>query len=195
MTRVKPLAREDLAEFEQGLAMTESVMGFVPNSLLTMARVPGLLPNFQGLARTILGNELIDGGLTQMIALVTSVATGSRYCQAHTGHSAERAGVPAAKLAAIWEFETSDHFDAAERSALRVAFHAGQSPNAATDADFAELGEHYSDEQIAAIVAVCALFGYLNRWNDTMATTLEADPAAFGERALSGVGWEVGKHG
>jgi hypothetical protein len=42
--------------------------------------------------------------------------------------------------------------------------------------------------------AVCSLFGYLNRWNDTMATTLEDVPLATAERVLAGQGWEVGKH-
>ncbi len=195
MARVEPLAREDLVEFEEVFVIVESVMGFVPNSMFTMARVPGLLPSFQALAGTVLFNDVIDNGLKQMVAMAASAAAGCRYCQAHTGQKAERLGVPADKLAAIWEFETSEHFDPAERAALRLAFHAGQTPNAATDDDFTACREHYDDRQIAAIVAVIALFGYLNRWNDTMATSLEASPAAFGETTLAAAGWEAGKHG
>lgn len=36
------------------------------------------------------------------------------------------------------------------------------------------------------MVAAIALFGYLNRWNDTMATTLEPLAAEVAERARSG---------
>ena len=54
--------------------------------------------------------------------------------------------------------------------------------------------EHWSDDQAAAIVAVIAMFGFLNRWNDTMATTLEPEPIEFAERVLAGGGWEPGKH-
>ena len=102
--------------------------------------------------------------------MMTSAGSGCRYCQAHTSSNASRFGISEEKLAAIWEFETSDHFDDAERAALRVAFGAGQSPNQVSDDDFAALKQHYNDDQATAIVSVIAMFGFLNRWNDTMAT-------------------------
>jgi hypothetical protein len=43
-------------------------------------------------------------------------------------------------------------------------------------------------------VAVIALFGFLNRFNDTMATELESSPIAAGTRFLAEHGWSVGKH-
>jgi hypothetical protein len=66
-------------------------------------------------------------------------------------------------------------------------------PNAVTDADFAELKKHYTEAQIVDIVAVIALFGFLNRFNDTMATELEASPIEAGKRYLAERGWTVGK--
>ncbi|MEM7340086.1 MAG: carboxymuconolactone decarboxylase family protein [Actinomycetota bacterium] len=194
MARIEPLPREAVAEHEDRLALVEQMMGFVPNSMFTMARVPGLLPAFQGLAATVLWNDVIPNDLKQMIALMASAGGGCRYCQAHTGHTAERLGVPEPKLAEIWSFETSDHFSDAERTALRLAFHAGQVPNAATDEDFDAVRQHWTDDQAAAIVAVISLFGYLNRWNDTMATTLEEAPTRFGEHTLAASGWDAGKH-
>ena len=194
MARIDPLPREALAEFEDRLAFVEASMGFVPNSMHTMARVPGLLDGFMALGGAVLANDLVPGDLKQMIAMITSAAAGCRYCQAHTGHTAHRQGVPEHKLEAIWQFETSEHFSEAERAALRLAFHAGQVPNAATDDDFAAVKQHFTDEQVTAIVAVISFFGFLNRWNDTMATTLEDQPGAFGERVLSSNGWERGKH-
>jgi len=194
MARIEPLPREALSDHEDRLAFVETVMGFVPNSMFTMARVPGLLEGFQGLGQAVLGNELLPHDLKQLVALVTSVAGGCRYCQAHTGHTAERMGVAHEKLESVWSFETSDHFTEAERAALRVALHAGQVPNAVTDEDFAALRQHWDDDQATAIVAVIAMFGFLNRWNDTMATTLEGLPSEFGEQTLTDHGWEVGKH-
>jgi hypothetical protein len=41
---------------------------------------------------------------------------------------------------------------------------------------------------------VIALFGFLNRFNDTMATELESSPIAAGQRFLAARGWTVGKH-
>ena len=45
------------------------------------------------------------------------------------------------------------------------------------------------------IVASVALFGYLNRWNDTMATTLEPLANERAETLLGEQGWIAGKHG
>lgn len=194
MARVEPLDRDDLAAHAGYFEMVEAVMGFVPNSMYTMARVPGLLEAFGGLGRVALGNEVIPNDLKQMVAMMASIAGGCQYCQAHTGHTAERNGVAPEKLAAMWEFESSDFFDAAERAALRLAFHAGQVPNATTDDDFVDLRRHFDDQQITAIVAVISFFGYLNRWNDTMATTLESSPTAFGRHVLGSRGWKAGKH-
>ena len=39
-----------------------------------------------------------------------------------------------------------------------------------------------------------ALFGWLNRWNDTMATDLEDEALVFGREHLAARGWDPGKH-
>jgi hypothetical protein len=55
-------------------------------------------------------------------------------------------------------------------------------------------GRHWNDDEIVEILGVVALFGYLNRWNDSMATTLEDIGISAGERNLTGMGWGIGKH-
>ena len=55
--------------------------------------------------------------------------------------------------------------------------------------------QHFNEGEIVEIVAAISLFGYLNRWNDTMATELEAPAAEVAERAIGAVGWDTGKHG
>jgi alkylhydroperoxidase family enzyme len=94
----------------------------------------------------------------------------------------------------VWSYETSELFRDAERAALRLAHHAALVPNQATDEDFAELRHHFDDGEIVEIVAMIALFGFLNRWNDTMATELEEHPFTLASEVLGGVGWEPGKH-
>ena len=101
--------------------------------------------------------------------------------------------VPDEKIAAIWEFESSPLYDAAERAALRFARDASLVPNTVTPAHFEELRRHWDDGQIVELLSVVALFGFLNRWNDTMATDLEEIPAAFASATL-GPSWEPGKH-
>ncbi len=194
MSRIDPLPREDLADYEPFFAMVEESMGFVPTSMQVMAKIPSLFDAFSGLAGSITMMGKIDRGLGQLIANVASHSAGCRYCQAHTSAHAAHAGVDTDKVAQVWEFETSDLFSEAERVALRVARDAAQVPNGVTDESFAALGEHYDEEQIIQIVATISLFGFLNRWNDTMATTLESEPMSFAAEHLGPAGWEAGKH-
>ncbi len=195
MTRVPQLERAALPQLEAVFAMTESAMGFVPNSMLTMAHCPQLLQAFGAFAGTVLGpGGEVEPGLKQLLAFVVSNAAGCRYCQAHTSHTAQRRGVDPAKIAAAFEFESSVLFTEPERSALRVAARAGMVPNAVERADMEELARHFTPRQIVEIVAVISTFGFLNRWNDTMATTLEETPRQFGTRHLSEHGWDVDKH-
>ena len=195
MPRLDPLPRKSVPELADLLARSEERMGFVPNSQLIMARRPEILRGFAQLAGAINGpSSTISPQLRNLVSQMASRASGCGYCMAHTAHTAARVGVPDAKEQALWEYETSPLFSAAERAALRVAQGAAQVPNAVTDEDFAELKRHYSEEQIVDIVAVIALFGFLNRFNDTMATQLESSPLEAGRRFLAEKGWTAGKH-
>ena len=60
---------------------------------------------------------------------------------------------------------------------------------------FESLKTHFSSRQIVQIVSIIALIGFLNRWNDTMATALELPAAEFAASALVAVDGTVGKHG
>ncbi len=195
MTRLSPASPEQLAENQSLLALAAAAMGFEANSLKVMARQPALLQGFMALSGAILGpGASLDPVLRQMIAHISSAAAGCAYCQAHTAHGAEHRGADAAKLEALWTFETSDLFSPAEKAALSLALAAGSVPNQSTDDHFAELKTHYSEDEIVEIVGVIALFGFLNRWNDTLATTLEDSPLAFAEAHLAPKGWIGDRH-
>lgn len=43
-------------------------------------------------------------------------------------------------------------------------------------------------------MAIVSLFGFLNRWNDTLATELEPKAVEFGNEALAESGMTQGKH-
>jgi len=113
---------------------------------------------------------------------------------AHTAGASLRLGVSAQKLAAIWEYRTSPLYTEAERIALDFAVAAAAQPNAVTDQQFANMKRHWTENQIVEIVGVVALFGWLNRFNDTMATPLEEEPIEAGEKFLAPHGWSVGRH-
>lgn len=195
MPRVKPLKREDVPELEDAFAATEKRMGFMPNSLLVMAHMPELVRGFNQLAAPLYGpGAKLSGQLRGLVANIASRTAGCQYCVAHTANTAHNADLADRKLAAIWEYETSPLFSDAERAAMRFAQAAASVPNAVTDEDFAELRKHYSEREIVELVAVIAFFGFLNRWNDTLATPLEETPLSYAEKVLTGTGWEPGKH-
>lgn len=195
MTRLSPASPDQMAESQQLLAIAAAAMGFEANSLKVMARQPTILQGFMALSGAILGpGASLDPVLRQMIAHISSAAAGCAYCQAHTAHGAEHRGADAAKLEALWTFETSDLFSPAEKAALSLALAAGSVPNQSTDDHFAALKAHFSEDEIVEIVGVIALFDFLNRWNDTLATTLEDSPLAFAEAHLAPKGWLGDRH-
>ena len=113
---------------------------------------------------------------------------------AHTAGASLRLGVDEKKLEAVWEYRTSPLYTEAERVALDFALAAASQPNAVTDELFARMKQHWSETQIVEIVGVIALFGWLNRFNDTMATPLEEEPIEVGEKFLAPHGWNIGRH-
>jgi uncharacterized peroxidase-related enzyme len=196
MSRVKPVDQDAIAALDDLFAPVVERMGFIPLSQLVMAHKPALLRAFIDLGKAVYSQDegSIPFALKSLIGNMASKSAGCMYCVAHTGSNSSRAGVDDEKIAAMWAFETSDLFSDAERAALSFAQAAAQVPNATTDADFAELRKHFTDFQIVEIMSVISMFGYLNRWNDSMATTLEEEPIAFAEQTIAGTGWSVGKH-
>ena len=194
MTHITPKQREDVPDLAPMLQMVEASMGFLPTAMMTMAHWPELSQAVGGLGATILTGGELDPGLKQMIAFAVSNAAGCRYCQAHTAKSAQKNAVSAEKIQAIFEFESSDLFSDQEKAALRVAVHAGMVPNAVEAQHMTELSMHFNDKQAVEVVAVISMFGFLNRWNDTMATTLEDAPKSFAADQLGAHGWVAGKH-
>ena len=193
MTHLPPLRREDLPQYESMFATMESIAGFVPNAFLTMARRPGMLDALQVMIQQVFAGS-VSRETKSLVALMSSYGAGCRYCQAHQATSLVHQGIAPEKLAAVGDFEHSAHFDDAERAAMHLAFASGQHPNAATGAHFDALREHYDEGEIVEIVGVIAMFGFLNRWHETVATDLEAGPLALAPTVLGGLAWEPGRH-
>jgi uncharacterized peroxidase-related enzyme len=195
MARIAPLQIAPSHELAADFAFFEKTLGFVPNSLLTMARRPGLARGLIALSKGVYDPKgEVDLGLKRLIGHVASMAAGCMYCRAHTATSAMRHGVADDKLAAIHDYPRSPLFSEAERAALDFALAAASVPNAVTDESFARLRAHWSEGQIVEILGVIGLFGFFNRWNDSLATTLEAEPLDHANRTLGATGWHIGKH-
>ena len=196
MPRIPPAQANVTPETEILMEGMIKNMGFPANSFLTMSHWPELAMAFANLARTVNFTESdLPTSTKRLVAHIVSRASGCQYCSAHTGFQATRSGgIEEEKIEAAFEYETSPLFTDAERAALRVAQAAAAVPNSVTDEDFTELKKYYTDRQIVEIVGQISVFGFLNRWNDTMATELEATPIKFATEHLAESGWEIGKH-
>ena len=156
-------------------------LGFCPNSVLTMQRRPNIAKAFIELNIAVMENHgELTSELKRLIAFVSSNTAGCRYCQAHTIRAAERYGGSSERLKNIWDFENQDYFSDAEKAALRFAQEASMIPVNVSENTEKQLHNYWSDNDIVEIMGVIALFGYLNRWNDVMATTLEDDATSSG---------------
>lgn len=193
--RLAPLPPETTPELKPQFDSTEKRMGFVPNSMLIMQRDPKLTQGYAALSSAVWrADSRVDLKLKRLISHVASRSAGCKYCMAHTAEGSAKLGVDQKKLDEVWSYQTSPLYSPAERAALDVAVAAGCVPNAVTDEMFTEFRKHWDDEQVVEIVGVIALFGFLNRWNDTFATPLEDEPLHFGETHLAAQGWDAGKH-
>lgn len=193
--RLEPLPPEHSPELKQEFDSFLKSLGFVPNSVLTMQRRPALVRAFVALQGAIWGpDSKVDRGFKRLIGHVASTAARDPYSMAHTASAAMHFGIDEKKLAAVRDYKSSSLFSPAERAALDLAAAASAIPNGVTDAMFAELRKHWSEEQIVEIVAAIAATGFVNRWNTTMATPLEDEPMAVGEKHLASHGWSAGPH-
>lgn len=195
MPLVTPLDASHDPETAQLADFFNETLGFCPNSVLTMQRRPAISKAFINLNKAVMANEgRVTSSLKRMIAWVSSNATGCRYCQAHAIRAAERYGAEQEQLDNIWEYRTHSAFSEAERAALDFSLAASQVPNAVNQDINDRLHQHWDDGEIVEMLGVISLFGYLNRWNDSMGTTLEGDAIDSGNQYLGKHGFEVGKH-
>jgi uncharacterized peroxidase-related enzyme len=196
MPLIDPLPSGASAEVEALARFFEETLGFPPNSVLTMQRRPEIAAAFIGLNKAVMTNAgRVTSEQKRLIGHVASLTAGCRYCQAHTILAAERYGGSDARLAAVWDYARSALFSEAEKAALDFAVAASSVPNAADAAIQARMREHWTPEEIVEILGVVSLFGFLNRWNDSMGTTLEPGAEAAATRRLAASGWTPGKHG
>ena len=195
MPLVTPLSADYNLETKELAAFFNETLGFCPNSVLTMQRRPAISKAFINLNKAVMANEgRVTSALKRMIAWVSSNATGCRYCQAHAIRAAERYEAEQEQLDNIWEYHTHPAFSDAERAALDFSLAASLVPNAVDDTIKEALYNHWDEGEIVEMLGVISLFGYLNRWNDSMGTSIEDDAVGSADQYLGKHGWEKGKH-
>ncbi|MBF2761554.1 MAG: carboxymuconolactone decarboxylase family protein [Ectothiorhodospiraceae bacterium AqS1] len=197
MAIVSPLEEQEIEEtLAKSLQFFKGPLGVIPNSVRTMAHRPQVAAAFTALNIAVMEcHGQVTPEFKRLLGYATSFVSGCRYCQAHTILGAERFGSSNDRLESVWNFENSPCFSEAEKAALAFARAAASVPGEVDEPIVEALRAHWSDGDIVEITAVIALFGYLNRWNDSMGTALEELPIGAGEKYLArDTGWEVGKH-
>ena len=194
MAHLRPLEYNEIEDKQvrETIEAYENIRGFVPNSIRTMARRPAIARAFMDLNKAILYDGTVPEATKMLVSLSVSLATGCKYCQSHMTNLSSIYKVEDEKIAALLNFQESALFSEAEKAAINIGIKSAAVPNEAEQADFDKLAEHYSEAQVVEIIATVSLFGYLNRWNDTMATQVEKVPADLTKRVFDD--WDEGKH-
>ena len=194
MPLVDPLSSIKDKETQELVSFFNETLGFCPNSVLTMQKKPDLAQAFVILNKAVMDNAgSINSEFKRIIAYISSNTAGCRYCQAHTIRAAERYGGMKERLMQAWDFENSSLFTRSEKIALRFTIAASSIPVNVTPELEQSLKDSWNEVDILEIMSVIALFGYLNRWNDVMGTSLEKDAEDSAESLLSSH-WKIGKH-
>jgi alkylhydroperoxidase family enzyme len=194
MSHIDPLPK-DATDLEEEFETFEEILGFVPNSLLTMQRKPAIVEGFDYLTQKVMQEcDEVDPGFKRLAAHMASSAAGCQYCEAHSLVAADIHGASQEKIDALWRYQESDRYTEKERVGLDFALAAGSVPNEVDGEVMDAMREHWTDDEIVELLAAISLYGFLNRWNDSMATDLEGPPRQMAERALADQPWDGGKH-
>ncbi|MGE3511281.1 MAG: carboxymuconolactone decarboxylase family protein [Vicinamibacterales bacterium] len=184
MTRLSTIEfehwRPDMAERTKA----SNRMGIIANSLKTYAHQPGMAAAMSGLTTEVFYNGTVDPHLKVLIRTITSQANGCRYCSTHQFAAIHRTGVPEAKTAELWSFESSPAFSEAERAALRFTLKLTTDHQGLSDADFDDMKRHWSEPEILEIMLTSLVMGFYNKLNDSLGLPIDDSLADFGPVAL-----------
>jgi AhpD family alkylhydroperoxidase len=107
---VGPLKRAEAPKLEDYFKVWDERMGYLPNALMTMARKPSMVRALAALSEAVHNDCSLPPDVRGLIGQMASKVHGCQYCLAHTAANSERYGVTHAKIAAMWDFESSPLF-------------------------------------------------------------------------------------
>jgi len=125
-----------------------------------LAHRPAMLANFLTFYASV--GRSLDRKLYEAVYLRTSLINGCHYCTQHHIQGSKRAGITPDEMKALKAGNYSS-FTEGEQTALHYTEKLARTPDSATDADFAELKKHYSDEQIVDLHMLIGLANLTNR--------------------------------
>ncbi len=169
------MARISLVEPAQAKAEVKEIYdgklkGKPGNFQKALAHRPAMLANFMAFYPSV--GRSLDRKLYEAVYLRISLINGCHYCSQHHIQGAKRVGLTPEQLKALKEGNYSS-FSAPEHTALAYAEKLTRTPDAAGDADFAELKKHLSDEQIVDLHMLIGLANLTNRVTGPLALEVE----------------------
>lgn len=124
------------------------------------------LPFYASIGRTL------ERRLYELVYIRVSMINACRYCLQHHLASSKRAGVTPEDWQALKSGDYSK-FSPQEQTALKFAEKLTLESRNVNDADFAELKQHLSEEQIVDLDVLVALVNFTNRITDPLGAEVE----------------------
>jgi alkylhydroperoxidase family enzyme len=178
MSRIAPLAEADIADAELRALIRQGEALGVPDALFgrILARAPA---QAKPLMRALLESHAegsVDHRLKEVIRILLSRFAGDGYFGALRSARAQAAGLDEARIdaGAGGDYEDSDLFSEAERSALRYAEQMYLDPHKVDAAMYADLKRHWSEAEIMELGAFIAYHYGMQLWM----RSLRAEPLA-----------------
>lgn len=125
----------------------------------------------------------------ELVKLRASQINGCGFCVDMHYKDAVHAGEDPERLNLVTVWREAPAFNEAERAALALAEESARladNPHGVTEETWQEVRKHYDDEQIAALVAMCAQINAWNRINVTL-----RNPAGFYDPATKTVRYQA----
>jgi uncharacterized peroxidase-related enzyme len=167
------LDREDLRPEDRDIYdRIAAGRGSVSRLFRVLAHTPGLLRRLADYSAGLRTMLKLDPALRELATMTVALVTGVDYEFTHHWAIAQRAGVPAQKLAALADYERSPLFTEQERAVIRYSAECTRAVRVSDDT-FAALRASLDTERIVELVQVVAYYNMVSRILEPLGVELE----------------------
>ena len=163
--RIQPIEHPRGLKMKLAYALCKRRLGKVITPFkVVSARVPAIIPVYQAITKYMTRTARLEPSLLLLIQSYTATRNECGFCVDITRSFASGDANLLEKVWRVTGFATDPVFTDAERAALAYVAEVTQR-HEATDATFAELKKHYTDEQIVEITLANAIEHFYNLVN------------------------------
>ena len=142
------------------------------NQVKVFAHRPPVLKHIMGLLLELQDEAILPKRYLEIALVVVSKLNECTYCVSHHAPRLVEHGLAAQTVEHILEPDCPG-LDEVDRLVRDYAVQVTEKPNGMSDAIFADLRRHFSEEQIVELTVRTALCGFFNRVNDAMQIGIE----------------------